>query len=206
MRIFFGLTVNCLFILIAGCTAPQSKTDSSAVENVPRTEIEMVPYENPIWIDNFLSANRNDTLRIQIWSETNKQFISEVPNDTTNDWWCWFQEQNVMAVLNLKDVEPLCLRNVYALAQCFPITEGDKRAIVIVPYVAQPSHWVSCHIYTINDNQWKGLKSFGIALWDNDGTESLRKCLIKKDGRWMYADQSDIDIEAKENPYHYLFD
>ena len=206
MRIFFGLTVNCLFILIAGCTAPQSKTDSSAVENVPRTEIEMVPYENPIWIDNFLSANRNDTLRIQIWSETNKQFISEVPNDTTNDWWCWFQEQNVMAVLNLKDVEPLYLRNVYALAQCFPITEGDKRAIVIVPYVAQPSHWVSCHIYTINDNQWKGLKSFGIALWDNDGTESLRKCLIKKDGRWMYAEQSDIDIEAKKNPYHYLFD
>ena len=206
MRIFFGLTVNCLFILIAGCTASQSKTDSSAVENVPRTEIEMVPYENPIWIDNFLSANRNDTLRIQIWSETNKQFISEVPNDTTNDWWCWFQEQNVMAVLNLKDVEPLYLRNVYALAQCFPITEGDKRAIVIVPYVAQPSHWVSCHIYTINDNQWRGLKSFGIALWDNDGTESLRKCLIKKDGRWMYADQSDIDIEAKENPYHYLFD
>ena len=62
------------------------------------------------------------------------------------------------------------------------------------------------HIGTINDNQWKGLKSFGIALWDNDGTESLRKCLIKKDGRWMYADQSDIDIEAKENPYHYLFD
>ena len=132
------LTVNCLFILIAGCTAPQSKTDSSAVENVPRTEMEMVPYENPVWIDNFLSADRKDTLRIQIWSETNKQFISEVPNDTTND--------------------------------------------------------------------WKGLKSFGIALWDNDGTESLRKCLIKKDGRWMYADQSDIDIEAKENPYHYLFD
>ena len=206
MRLFFLLTVHCLFILIAGCTAPQSKTDSSAVENVPSTEMEMVPYENPVWIDNFLSADRKDTLRIQIWSETNKQFISEVPNDTTNDWWCWFQEQNVMAVLNLKDVEPLYLRNVYALAQCYPITEGDKRAIVIVPYVAQPSYWVSCDIYTINDNKWKGLKSFGIALWDNDGTESLRKCLIKKDGRWMYADQSDIDIEAKENPYHYLFD
>ncbi len=107
----------------------------------------------------------------------------------------------------MQDIQPLYLPYVYSLAQCYPITEGGKRAVVILPYVAQPSNWVQCHLYTISNKEWVELKSFGIALWDDcGGRESLKKCLVKKSGRWMYADQFDIDIEPKENPYQYIFD
>ena len=169
--------------------------------------MNMQPYKSQVWIDNFLSADHTDTLQVKLWSETSNQFITEVPNDTTADWWCWYQENKVNAVLFLRDIEPLYLPYAYALAQCYPITEGNKRAIVIVPYATQPSNWVQCEIYTITNNKWIEQKSFGIALWDEcGGKESLDKCLIKKNGRWMYAEQFDIDMEPKENPYQYVFD
>lgn len=195
----------CVVAMMAmGCHSQKQKATAAKADDEP---IEMIPYEPQIWIDNFLSGEHKDTLRVKLWSEINNQFINEIPNDTTRDMWCWYQEQVINAVLLLNDIEPLYIPNGYALAQCYPITEGMKRAIVIVPYIAQPSNWVQCRIYTINDNKWVEQKSFDIALWDDcGGKESLKKCLVKKNGRWMYADQSDIDMEPKENPYYYLFD
>lgn len=181
--------------------------DESVPIDLENKTIEMRPLESQLWVDNFLSSDHKDTLRVCLWSETINQFIKEVPNDTTENWWCWYQDQRVKAVLYLQDIKPLCLPYVHALAQCYPITEGGKRAVVILPYAAQPSNWVQCHIYTISNKKWAKLKSFGMALWDDcAGSESLKKCLIKKNGRWMYADQFDIDIEPKENPYQYIFD
>lgn len=195
----------CVVAMMAmGCHSQKQEAIATKADDEP---IEMIPYEPQIWIDNFLSCEHKDTLRVKLWSEINNQFINEIPNDTTRDMWCWYQEQVINAVLLLNDIEPLYIPNGYALAQCYPITEGMKRAIVIVPYIAQPSNWVQCRIYTINDNKWVEQKSFDIALWDDcGGKESLKKCLVKKNGRWMYADQSDIDMEPKENPYYYLFD
>lgn len=195
----------CVVAMMAmGCHSQKQEAIATKADDEP---IEMIPYEPQIWIDNFLSGEHKDTLRVKLWSEINNQFINEIPNDTTRDMWCWYQEQVINAVLLLNDIEPLYIPNGYALAQCYPITEGMKRAIVIVPYIAQPSNWVQCRIYTINDNKWVEQKSFDIALWDDcGGKESLKKCLVKKNGRWMYADQSDIDMEPKENPYYYLFD
>lgn len=195
-------------IIFSGCTARHTATTQGAQQDtiIENKTVEKLPYEPQIWIDNFLSVEHKDTLQVKLWSEVSHQFINEIPNDTTMDWWCWYQEQGINAVLLLNDIEPLYLQNAYALAQCYPITEGKKRAIVIVPYIAQPSYWVQCCIYTIKDNKWAEQKSFGVALWDDCGKESLQKCLVKKDGRWMYADQFDIDINPKENPYHYLFD
>lgn len=195
----------CVVAMMAmGCHSQKQEAIATKADDEP---IEMIPYEPQIWIDNFLSGEHKDTLRVKLWSEINNQFINEIPNDTTRDIWCWYQEQVINAVLLLNDIESLYIPNGYALAQCYPITEGKKRAIVIVPYIAQPSNWVQCRIYTINDNKWVEQKSFDIALWDDcGGKESLKKCLVKKNGRWMYADQSDIDMEPKENPYHYLFD
>lgn len=195
----------CVVAMMAmGCHSQKQDATAAKADGEP---IEMIPYEPQIWIDNFLSGEHKDTLRVKLWSEINNQFINEIPNDTTRDMWCWYQEQVINAVLLLNDIEPLYIPNGYALAQCYPITEGMKRAIVIVPSIAQPSNWVQCRIYTINDNKWVEQKSFDIALWDDcGGKESLKKCLVKKNGRWMYADQSDIDMEPKENPYYYLFD
>lgn len=195
----------CVVAMMAmGCHS--QKQDATAAK-ADGESVEMIPYEPQIWIDNFLSGEHKDTLRVNLWSEVSNQFINEIPKDTTRDMWCWYQEQVINAVLLLNDIEPLYIPNGYALAQCYPITEGMKRAIVIVPYIAQPSNWVQCRIYTINDNKWVEQKSFDIALWDDcGGKESLKKCLVKKNGRWMYADQSDIDMEPKENPYYYLFD
>lgn len=195
----------CVVAMMAmGCHSQKQEAIATKADDEP---IEMIPYEPQIWIDNFLSGEHKDTLRVKLWSEVSNQFINEIPNDTTRDIWCWYQEQVINAVLLLNDIESLYIPNGYALAQCYPITEGKKRAIVIVPYIAQPSNWVQCRIYTINDNKWVEQKSFDIALWDDcGGKESLKKCLVKKNGRWMYADQSDIDMEPKENPYYYLFD
>ena len=195
----------CVVAMMAmGCHSQKQEAIATKADDEP---IEMIPYEPQIWIDNFLSGEHKDTLRVNLWSEVSNQFINEIPKDTTRDMWCWYQEQVINAVLLLNDIEPLYIPNGYALAQCYPITEGMKRAIVIVPYIAQPSNCVQCRIYTINYNKWVEQKSFDIALWDDcGGKESLKKCLVKKNGRWMYADQSDIDMEPKENPYYYLFD
>ena len=211
----FLVVLVVAFGLVA-CNCTQTKPGENGFDSVPGTDerktmmkeaVEMVPYKPQIWIDNFLSSDHKDTLRVSLWSETSNQFLEEIPNDTTMDWWCWYQDQKVYAKLYLQDIEPLCLPYVYALAQCYPITESGERAVVLLPYVAQPSNWVQCRIYTISNNKWVKHKSFSIALWDDcGGKESLKKCLVKKNGRWMYADQFDIDIEPQENPYQYLFD
>ncbi len=123
--------------------------------------MKMKQYEPQIWIDNFISADHKDSLIVKLWSEASDQFINEVPNnDTSWDWWTWYQKELINAVLFIKDIEPLYLDGVYALAQCFPITEGNRRAIVIVPYVAQQSNWVDCTIYSIKNNKWVKYKFF----------------------------------------------
>lgn len=200
-----GILMLCVTAIMAmGCNSQKQEAIAAKADD---ESVEMMPYEPQIWVDHFLSSERKDTLQVTLWSGISNQFVNEIPNDTTRDMWCWYQEHVINAVLLLNDIEPLYLPNGYALAQCYPITEGKNRAIVIVPYIAQPSNWVQCRIYTISDNKWVEQKSFGIALWDDSGgMESLKKCLVEKNGRWMYADQSDIDMEPKENPYHYLFD
>lgn len=210
------LTSLVIVFEFAACNSTQTSQGENGYDSVLGTDerktiqseaVEILPYEPQIWIDNFLSDDYKDTLRVSLWSETSNRFLKEIPNDTTEDWWCWYQDQRVNAMLYLQNIKPLCLPYVYALAQCYPITEGEKRAVVILPYAAQPSNWVQCYIYTISNNKWVKQKSFSIALWDDcGGRESLKKCLVKKNGRWMYADQFDIDIEPKENPYQYLFD
>ncbi|MBR4492377.1 MAG: hypothetical protein IKO98_06935 [Bacteroidales bacterium] len=196
-------------VMFVSCFSHQTETSKIPEgNNSTDTAMKMKQYESQIWIDNFISADHKDSLIVKLWSEASNQFINEVPNnDTSWDWWTWYQKELINAVLFIKDIEPLYLDGVYALAQCFPITEGNRRAIVIVPYVAQQSNWVDCTIYSIKNNKWVKYKSFPIAIWDDcGGKESLGKCLVKKNGRWMYADQHDIDMEPKEKPYHMLFE
>ena len=106
----------CVVAMMAmGCHSQKQEAIATKADDEP---IEMIPYEPQIWIDNFLSGEHKDTLRVNLWSEVSNQFINEIPNDTTRDMWCWYQEQVINAVLLLNDIEPLYIPNGYALAQC----------------------------------------------------------------------------------------
>jgi len=200
---FLFLSVICL----ACCTqtVEREKQQSSSID---KDIVQLKPYDPEVWTDYYLTEDRMDTIKVLLHSHNRK--IDSVPIDSTMDWWCWYQQNDVSAVLLLRDVEPLELHGC-GLCFCSALEEDGRRAIAIVPIVDGPSACTSCEIYEIKDKRWKPYKEFGTRTWcfDNSNpqeTEFSKKYLMKRNGRWMYRDIDKIIIEQEaDSTWHYVF-
>ena len=206
----FPLSFLALVILMSCVTKSQ---DTLSTKEITAAEADthqiMEHYTLQMWCDNFLSDDKKDTLVVQLWSGVQNRYLDSIPVDSTMDWWAWFQRNDVEAVLSLKDIKPLHIRNSHCLYYCTVLHENGKRAIAIVPGACQPSNLNVCEIYIIQNNNWVLLQKFSLLsdfLVDEDGggPEFTSKWLVKSKGRWMYRDYGNYFAEVDTN-YHYVF-
>ena len=167
-------------------------------------------YKPQIWIDNYLSDDEKDTIIVRLWSRAQGSYLDSLPIDTTEDWPSWYQRNEVEAVLFLKDIEPLYLESSFSIYYCAVLCEQGKRAIAIVPGVAQWSNCNVCKVYTITNNRWVQIREFSVLssftfIEEGEEPEISREWLVKKDGRWMYRDYYTSVLEG-DAPFCYVFD
>lgn len=182
------------------------KEVSSQIENDFK---KLEPYTPQIWVDNFLSDDKKDTLKVLLWSNKMNGYLDSIPIDTSADWPTWYRENKVVAVLMLNNVRPLWVYNCKSLLHCSVLKENGKRAIAIVPNATQMSNVNVCEIYSIKNNSWIALRKFGILssfTYSENGEEPelSREWLVERNGRWMYRDY-DYYLTEEDTSFHYVF-
>lgn len=166
-------------------------------------------YTPQIWVNHFLSDERKDTLQVLLWSNRQQKYLDCIPVDTTIDWPAWYQQNSVDAILKLKGVEPLHIKQCSSLYYCDILREEGKRAIAIIPCITQWSNNNMCFIYYIQDNKWKQICHFSVLssfTFSEDGEipELTSQWLVKRDGKWMYRDYA-MYVAEGDSTYHYVF-
>ena len=183
-------------------------TTGETTEDTTEKAMALKPYTPQLFIDYFLRADAKDTVKVLLWS--GNRYLDSIPHDTVTDGWCWYQQHGVELVILLKDIEPLHIPDGWYLVHCSALSERGKKAVAIIAKASCPSNVGNCDIYTIENNQWKRMRSFSVlvseAMGMNGGESSLcKEWLVKRNGRWMYRDYLGW-CSGNDESYHYVFD
>ena len=193
------LIAGCLVLANVAATAQRSTTENAMV---------LKPCTPQLFIDYFLRDDVKDTVKVLLCS--GNRYLDSVPHDTVTDGWCWYQQHGVSLVLLLKDIEPLHITDGWYLVYCSVLSERGKRVVAVIAKASCPSNVGNCDIYTIENNQWKRMRSFSVlvseAMSINGEEPNLcKEWLVQRNGRWMYRDYVGW-CSGNDESYHFVFE
>ena len=117
---------------------------------------------------------------------------------------------SVSLVLLLNNIEPLHITDGWYLVYCSVLSERGKRVVAVIAKASCPSNVGNCDIYTIENNQWKRMRSFSVlvseAMSINGEEPNLcKEWLVQRNGRWMYRDYVGW-CSGNDESYHFVFE
>ncbi len=196
----------CLWACSNNLNNAQNDVESEITQNT--TDNLFLPYCPQIWVDNYLSAQNQDTITVLLWSQKQQHYLDSIPNETLTNAMEWYIDNNVEMVLKLKNIEPLHFQYATALSYCSILKEGEKTAIALVPNWAQISNTNTCFVYEIADEKWNLVNSFDIltsfVFCDENEDPELNQWLIQKNGKWFYKDYTNW-VTEQDTCFHPLF-
>jgi len=214
-----------LVLCIYGCT----NKDKKKLNNLTEIEIKLEENQDSIpkhqlkqlyLIGDFDGDKKIDTLYQHIFSKRSNSEIIFSPNPFNVEWdsvvnWFYRQEAELLIRTNNPIHDTLKLgiaQGLYCLINIGDNNADGKDEIAFVIDYLDYSRLNSCNIYSLCNNKWLPIMTFGIHENSFDFTDSSNPLKIEEiknslefhDGKWVYKGYTEHDYKSKDEVWKLL--
>jgi len=200
-------------VVVASCSNPRQKILKSIALQ------DTIKYQKPQTLSitgDFDGDGKQDTITQFLADSTGKHVekIIDIASYDIYDVLKYFDQNSLYIQLNINNTDTHINTGIscglYCLINVRDNNHDNKEEIAFVPHLMDESNINTCHIYTLCDNKWQEVKSFGILefAFDYKGDKKpvfkeIPGYFEKYNGSWNYWDYN-LAEEVPDNEYEKL--